>query len=185
MNHPCNAAEKAAGYKLTDYDLPRMSAELDDSLKRLARLGAVTPLTFAYPCSSDQQGIGPGGDDYSALVTGRFFAARVSISGIADPKTVDVMRVPQRSADNKSGDELRAMVDEAIAAGGWLVVLFHGVGSEADCPNLDYNPQACTINYLVTSSEAHESLAAYLQEKSGQVWTATFKQVAERIVSRR
>ena len=54
-------------------------------------------------------------------------------------------------AGGKTGDELRAMVDQAIAQKGWLVLLFHGVGNETTCPKLDYQPTVCMINYLVTS----------------------------------
>jgi peptidoglycan/xylan/chitin deacetylase (PgdA/CDA1 family) len=187
VNHPCNDTGKAAGFKLTDYDSARMSAELDDSVARLTRLGAEAPLTFAYPCGSDRAGIGQQGQDFASLVAPRFFAARGSTSGVADPQLVDVQRVPQRDAGGKSGDELRAMVDEAIAARGWLVLLFHGVGEERlSCPGgLSYAPDACMINYLTTSQEAHASLVTYLEQKQAQVWTAPLKQVAVRIAAKR
>jgi peptidoglycan/xylan/chitin deacetylase (PgdA/CDA1 family) len=190
VNHPCNSTSKAPGFKLTDYDMARMEAELDDSLKRLMRLGAAAPITFAYPCSSDTVGLGADGTDYSPLVATRFLAARVSKSGIADPATVDLLHVPQRDAGKHSGAELKAMVDEAIAAHGWLVVLFHGVGDNPDqddsCPgDLVYAPQTCMINYLKTSKDAHQELVSYLAEKKPQVWTATFKEVATFIKSKR
>jgi peptidoglycan/xylan/chitin deacetylase (PgdA/CDA1 family) len=178
VNHPCNADSKAPGYKLTDYDLPRMTAELDDSLARLQRLGAVEPITFAYPCASDKAGLGPAKEDYSPLVAERFFAARVSVSGIADANEVELLHVPQLDTGGKTGEELKAMVDQAIAAKGWLVLLFHGVGVEKACPGLTYAPQSCMINYLTTSTEAHAALVQYLADKKSEVWTATFKEVA-------
>ncbi len=184
VNHPCDSG-KASGYLLTDYDMARMATELDSDVARLARLNAGSPLTFAYPCASDEQGIGPAHEDYSPLVATRFFAARVSDHGIADPATVDLLRVPQQDAGGKSGDELRAMVDQAIAQHGWLVILFHGVGSEQACSNLTYAPATCMINYLVTSEAAHSSLVTYLGEKKSQVWTATFKEVAQAIKAKR
>jgi peptidoglycan/xylan/chitin deacetylase (PgdA/CDA1 family) len=181
VNHPCNAASKAPGYKLTDYDLARMTAELDDSLARLMRLGAAPPVTFAYPCGSDKAGLGATKEDYSPLVAQRFLAARVSVSGIADPAQVDLLHVPQLDAGGKSGEELKAMVDQAIAAKGWLVLLFHGVGQESACAGLTYAPQTCMINYLTTSTEAHATLVDYLAAKKAEVWTATFKEVATRV----
>jgi peptidoglycan/xylan/chitin deacetylase (PgdA/CDA1 family) len=185
VNHPCNADTKAAGYHLTDYTMQRMSDELDDSLVRLKRLGAVAPLTFAYPCASDKAGIGAAAQDYSPLVDARFFAERVSDNGIADPKQVNLLRVPQLDTGGKTGDELKTMVDQAIAAKGWLVLLFHGVGTETTCPGLDYAPDKCMINYLTTSTEAHAALVAYLVEKKAQVWTAPFKEVATRVMTKR
>jgi sialate O-acetylesterase len=187
VNHPCNDAAKAPNYHLTDYTQERMSAELDESIARLARLGVAPPLTFAYPCASDKAGIGPNGDDYSPLVGARFYAARVSVDGIADAATVELLHVPQLDTGGKTGDQLKKMVDDAIAAKGWLVLLFHGVGTpQASCPgNLAYAPDKCMINYLTTSTEAHAALVQYLVEKKAQVWTAPFGKVATLIKNSR
>jgi sialate O-acetylesterase len=187
VNHPCDAASKAPNWKLEVYTQERMTMELDDSIARLTRLGGTAPFTFAYPCGSDKKGIGPNGDDYSPLVAARFFAARVSDSGMANPAQVDLLHVPQRDTGGKTGDELKAMVDEAIAAKSWLVLLFHGVGTDTPtCPqNLGYQPQTCMINYLTTSSEAHAALVQYLVDKKTEVWTAPFKEVATYIKSKR
>jgi peptidoglycan-N-acetylglucosamine deacetylase len=183
VNHPCDAAGKAPGFKLVDYDLARMQAELDESLLRMARIGGKQPFTFAYPCASDKKGLGAAKVDYSPLVAERFVAARVSDAGIADPSKVDLLHVPQLDTGGKTGDQLKKMVDDAIAAKGWLVLLFHGVGTEqASCPgNLTYAPQTCMINYLTTSTAAHAALVDYLASKKAQVWTAPFGTVAARI----
>jgi sialate O-acetylesterase len=182
VNHPCDDAAKAPNYKLVNYTMARMQTELDESVARLARLGATPPLTFAYPCGSDQKGLGPTGEDYSPLVAERFLAARVSVSGIADPKAVDLQHVPQLDTGGKTGDQLKKMVDDAIAAKGWLVLLFHGVGSEASCNgSLAYAPDKCMINYLTTSTEAHAALVEYLAAKKSEVWTAPFGNVAKLI----
>ncbi len=185
VNHPCNDPNKTAGFRLTDYDSARMAAELTDNLTRLLRLGAVSPFTFAYPCASDRAGLGPSGHNFSALVDERFFAARVSADGMADPRVVVLGQVPQLDAGGKTGDQLRALVDQAVAARAWLVLLFHGVGEEATCSGLAYAPETCTINYLTTSTAAHASLASYLAEQKSQVWTAPFKTVATRIAAKR
>jgi peptidoglycan-N-acetylglucosamine deacetylase len=187
VNHPCDAAGKTPGFKLVDYDLSRMRDELEESLLRLARLGARAPFTFAYPCASDEKGLGAAGADYSALVAERFFAARGSDSGVAEPATVDLQRAPQWDGGGKSGAQLRKLVDDAIAAKGWLVLLFHGVGAEQpSCPgNLAYAPQTCMINYLTTSQAAHAELVQYLSDVKAQVWTAPFGEVAARIQSGR
>jgi peptidoglycan-N-acetylglucosamine deacetylase len=187
VNHPCDAASKAPNWKLDQYTQARMTMELDDSIARLTRLGAAAPFTFAYPCGSDKKGIGPNAEDYSPLVAARFFAARVSDGGMANPAQVDLLHVPQLDAGDKTGDELKAMVDQAIAAKSWLVLLFHGVGTETtSCPQgLGYQPQSCMINYLTTSTEAHAALVQYLADKKTEVWTATFKEVATYIKSNR
>jgi sialate O-acetylesterase len=187
VNHPCDNAGKAPNWQLGVYTQMRMAAELDDSIARLTRLGATTPITFAYPCASDKKGIGAAKEDYSPLVAARFFAARVSDGGIAQPAQVDLLHVPQLDTGGKTGEELKAMVDQAIAAKGWLVLLFHGVGGEqTSCPQgLVYQPENCMINYLTTSTEAHQALVDYLASKKTEVWTATFKEVATYIDGKR
>lgn len=187
VNHPCDNAGKAPNWLLSAYTQTRMGEELDDSVARLTRLGGTAPFTFGYPCGSDKKGIGAAGEDYSPLVAARFFAARVSETGIADPATVDLLKVPHMDTGGKTGDEIKAMVDQAIAAKGWLVLLFHGVGTETpSCPQgLVYQPQTCMINYLTTSTEAHAALVDYLNAKKAEVWTATFKEVATAIKAKR
>ncbi len=184
VNHPCNSASKAPNYHLTDYDMPRLSAELDDSVLRLGRLGVVPPITFAYPCSSDKIGIGPNGQDFSPLIAMRFFAARTSDSSIAAPANLDLLHVPLQDAGSKTGAQLRAMVDQAIARKGWLVVLFHGVGAETTCPGLDFNLKGCMINYLTTDTASHQALVDYLAEKQAQVWVAPFGTVAKTLLKK-
>lgn len=182
LYHPCD--NNNPGWQPADYDPMRMGEELDESIARLMRLGAQAPFTFAFPCSGDKRGIGPEGSEmsYAPLVAERFMAARVSDSGVADPLAVDLQEVSLFGTTDATGPELIAHVDEAIAAGGWTVFIFHGVGPEA--PNCDintYDLDACALNYLCTPDAAHQELVAYLESKQTEVWTATFKDVATHI----
>lgn len=172
--HPCDAGH------LASYTTAQMSAELDENIARLERLGATAPFTFGYPCLAEQ-GIGNPTMDFGPLVEARFIASRKSPDMVADPTTVDFYVVPNLEPVGKTGAQLRAYVDEAIANHGWAMYGFHGVGTEqASCPQgNDYAPESCMINYLTSSTEAHEELLDYLVEKQDQVWTATFKDVVQ------
>jgi peptidoglycan/xylan/chitin deacetylase (PgdA/CDA1 family) len=186
LYHPCD--NNNPGFQPADYDQMRMAEELDETLLRLMRLGVQAPFTFAYPCSGDKRGIGPeeASMSYAPLVAERFMAARVSDSGVADPLTVDLQQVPLFGTTDATGAELIAHVDEAIAAGGWTVFIFHGVGPET--PNCDintYDLDACALNYLCTPETAHQELVSYLASKQAEVWTATFKDVASHIEASR
>ncbi len=188
VNHPCPlelVPTQAPGFRLTDYDDARMSAELDESVRRLARLGVHAPPSFAYPCESDRFGLGTSHANYASSVQARFVAARGSRAGMADPRAVSVHDVPLIDAQGKSGAELRAMVDAARAKGEWLVFLFHGVGEAQSCPDLTFAPDKCMLNYLVTSDAAHRELVAYLAAERTRVWTAPFAEVARHIQSTR
>ena len=184
VNHPCPlqlVPTQAEGFRLSDYDTARMAAELGDSARRLARLGARQPLSFAYPCESDRFGLGAAHTSYAGAVQARFAAARGSREGMADPQAVSLLDVPLIDTQGMSGAALRSLVDVAREKGVWLVFLFHGIGETASCPNLDYAPEGCMLNYLVTPVSAHRELVAYLATQKGKVWTAPFGEVAQHL----
>lgn len=179
--HPCSPelhAEQPVGFRLSEYDDARMAEELSMSRKRLARLQDDPVRSFAYPCESDRIGIGPKGSSYAELVDARFTYARGSKAGPANPADVDLQDIPVVDTKGLSGDALVTLVEDAQRRRQWLVLLFHGVGEEATCPNLDFDPAHCAINYLVTSADAHRSLATYLAEHEEDVWTAPMGEIA-------
>jgi len=212
VNHPCVPAVnpgQAAGFRNSDYDLPRITAELDDSKLRIARIGAVMPFTFAYPCYSDALGVGaptgamvtvlgmqmPQGTVFTGEVNSRFFAARGSKEGIADPATLDIHAVayvpagPRTTTDTTPTlAQLTAIIDMTIAQHGWLVLLFHGVAGDTlptKCDNgLTYAPQTCVIDYLDTPTATHDGVINYLAGKP-EVWTTRFKDVAQHVAMKR
>jgi peptidoglycan/xylan/chitin deacetylase (PgdA/CDA1 family) len=187
VNHPCSVElnpGQPAGFRLVDYDGARMEAELDDNLLRLARLGAEAPVSFAYPCESDRIGIGAGQAQFTDLVRARFSAVRGSRPGLADPRTVSLHDVPVVDALGMSSAALIARVDEAVAQGAWVVLLFHGVGEARDCPDLSFRPEECAINYLVTPAAAHDDLLAHLASQRATIWTAPFGEVARHLSAR-
>lgn len=212
VNHPCVTAVnpgQSAGFRNQDYDLARITAELDDSIVRIKRLGATAPFGFGYPCYSDVLGVGapsgqtvtvlgmqlPQGQVFTAEVATRFFAARGSAEGIANPATLDIHSVPYVPAGPRTTTdatptlaELKAIVDMAIAQHGWVVFLMHGVAgdtlSTTNCNGLTYAPQTCVIDYLGTPTATHDGLVAYLASKP-EVWTDTFKSVAQHVIMKR
>jgi peptidoglycan/xylan/chitin deacetylase (PgdA/CDA1 family) len=68
MHHPCDCSYDwvPKGYAVQDYDLPRMRAELLDTVALLRGLGATEPYTFAYPCGETRVGTPP--QSYEPLV---------------------------------------------------------------------------------------------------------------------
>lgn len=168
MHHPCDCKHEwvPRGYTIQDYDLPRMRAELEQTLELLSGLGVAAPYTFAYPCGETSVGKEPV--SYVPLVAQLFLAARSVEAQIADPWRVPLELVPAHDGA-KSADELIALVDRAEAEGGWLVFLFHGVGGD----------------HLPVTLEAHEGLLAYLAQSRGQVWTERFGTVARHVRTQR
>lgn len=162
MHHPCDCSHDwvPRGYTTQDYDLPRMSRELDQTLELLGSLGAPPPYTFAYPCGETSVGKDP--ESYVGLVVDRFLAARSVEPRIADPRTDSLVMVPAHDGA-KRPEELIELVELAAQQGGWLVFLFHGVGGD----------------HLPVELAAHTALIEYLARHADRIWTDRFGTVAE------
>jgi hypothetical protein len=164
MHHPCDGSHAwvPRGYTTQDYDLPRMAAELDQSMEGLASLGAPAPYTFAYPCGETR--VGKTAQSYVGLVEERFLAARGVEPRIADPRNDALSLVPAHDGA-KSPAELIALVERAAVEGGWLVLLFHGVGGD----------------HLPVERGAHTALTEYLARNRDRIWTERFGTVATHV----
>lgn len=168
MHHPCDGSHAwvPRGYTTQDYDRPRMAAELDETLQLLSGLGARRPYTFAYPCG--ETAIGAGSESYVDLVAERFLAARGVEARIADPWRDPLSLVPAIDGARPT-QELIARVDETVARGGWLVLLFHGVGAD----------------HMAVEQAAHTALLQHLKSRRDAVWTERFGTVAAHVRERR
>jgi hypothetical protein len=164
MHHPCDCSHAwvPRGYTTQDYDLPRMAAELDQTIELLGSLGAAAPYTFAYPCG--ETSIGDEPQSYRGLVDERFLAARGVEPRVADPWRDALGLIPAHDGA-KTAEELIALVEQAVTEGGWLVFLFHGVGGD----------------HLPASRAAHAALAEYLASNTDRVWTERFGAVAAHV----
>jgi peptidoglycan/xylan/chitin deacetylase (PgdA/CDA1 family) len=168
MHHPCDCSHAwvAKGHAVQDYDLPRMQAELEQTVELLQGLGASSPHTFAYPCGETHVGKEP--QSYVGLVSKLFIAARGVEARIADPRRVALELVPAHDGA-KPAQELIALVERAEAEGGWLVLLFHGVGGE----------------HLAVELDAHAALLEHLDRRRGSVWTERFGTIAAHVREQR
>jgi hypothetical protein len=68
-----------------------------------------------------------------------------------------------------TGAQLIALVQAAEARGTMINFTFHGIGGD----------------YLVTSTQAHEALLAYLAAHRDRVWTAPFLDIAKHVATTR
>lgn len=162
MRHPCGAPVTPFNPpidQLEAYNLDRMGKELDATAAFLGGLGGVPPYSFAYPCG--QSWVGSPDTSYSPLVKARFVAARGVASGVADPATVDLYDTPGWDLHGASIKDLVAALDQAEAQGGWLIVLFHGVGGD----------------YISVDAQVHAQFLDALAARK-EVWTVPFGQAA-------
>ena len=105
------------------------------------------------------------------IVAARFPAARGGGPGTAgergnSPARVDLSEVWGADVAGWRASQLCAAVDDAIATGRWLVLVFHGVGGE---------------HGLNVEAEDFVSLVQYLAKQHASVWTDSFINVANHI----
>jgi sialate O-acetylesterase len=77
---------------------------------------------------------------------------------------IDRMDIGSYMINGQSGDELIALVKQALEKKSLLVFLFHGVGGEHD---------------LNVSLEAHKKLLQFLKENETDIWVAPLADIAE------
>jgi len=167
MHHPCDRSFDwvRPGFAIQDYDLDRMRRELEDSRALLGELGAPQPYSFAYPCGGLT--VGENAQSYVPLVAELFVAGRGVGDRVADPNTDPLEQIPAIDGA-QPGSALVELVDAAVRQGGWLVLVFHGVGGD----------------YLSVTAQAHETLLKNLADRD-DVWTAPFGTVGRHVAASR
>jgi peptidoglycan/xylan/chitin deacetylase (PgdA/CDA1 family) len=172
MSHPCTGHfDWSRARALEDYSAARIEAELVEANRAIAAATGVTPVTFAYPCGQTFYGRGATAASYIPLVARHFEAGR----GYGDDQpndlgVIDLARLLGVNSDNASFDELRPVVDRAIAGGRWLVLAGHDIGTAEGAQ--------------VTRVETLRALVAYLKDPARGVWVDTVGRVADHVRTR-
>jgi peptidoglycan/xylan/chitin deacetylase (PgdA/CDA1 family) len=166
MTHPCTGHFPwSRARALEDYTPARIEAELTDATRAIADATGVTPVTFAYPCGQSFYGRGASAASYIPLVARHFVAGRgYGDETPNDVGVLDLARALGVSIDEKTFEDLRPVVDQAIAEGEWLVLVGHDIGA--------------TPGRQVTRVETLRTLVAYLKEPAKRVWLDTVAHVA-------
>lgn len=161
VKHPCFGLTP----DLKGYDQAALATELDQNIATLRALGMSGALTFAYPCGNTEYG--EPAQTYVPLIEERFFAARGVNCCAQVPAAVDLYNVNTNwPAETATAADVTTPVDQAIAAGSWLVFGFHAVG-------------AAPGEWSAVPQEAHDALVAHLVAKKSEIWVATFGAVAD------
>ncbi|UCF36403.1 MAG: polysaccharide deacetylase family protein [Acidobacteriota bacterium] len=171
--HPClsdTGTDKREWVKpeqdLKNYSVSRIIEEIRVANTLLEAVDGEAARTYAYTCVD----MTAGGQSFVEGLAGEFEFARGGGEKLTtDSETLDFFRVPSWSVTGMDGSEMIGLVKNAVERGGFLVLMFHGVGGE----------------YLSVSREAHRELAEYLQQNRGEIWNDTFLNVMEYLKSQR
>ena len=169
MVHPCTGHFPWSRTRaIEDYTADRLEAELIEANRAIEAATGVVPVTFAYPCGQTFFGRGAGTTSYIPVVARLFLAGRGFYDEVPnDLGVLDLGRVLGVSSDDKSFEELKPLVDQAVSEGRWLVLAGHDIGTTR-------GPQ-------VTKVETLRALAPYLKEPSHGIWVDTVAHVAARL----
>jgi len=162
LRHPCSGNFPFARDKaLEGYTLERMEAELIEANDAIEELLGVRPTTFAYPCGQTFVGRGEGVRSYVPLVARHFQVGRAAFNETHNnPAYCDLAQAFSRDGDARTFEQLRAMVDQAVEAGGWLILFGHEIGPDAGVRQ-------------VTHDEALGRLCEHCLDEGSGVWLDT------------
>lgn len=164
LYHPCDASKPDREWVNPERDLSKWSvARMVDNLKvaniALEAVDGKKERTYAYPCGD----MAAGGESFVDAMKPLFVGARGVNSSVMQPDEVKLFDIDSYVVIDTSTKQLIALVDEAIAQGGLLVFLFHGVGGE---------------HPLNVDNANHTALIEYLDQKREQLWVAPMVEIA-------
>jgi len=146
-------------YDLNNYTIKRMTDEIRTMNTLLKAIDGKTKRTFAYPCGDTKI----GDSSYLEQLRNDFTGARGVSAAMPGLEQVDLYNINCYVINGQSGDELIALIKQAMANHSLLVFLFHGVGGE---------------HSLNVSLEAHSRLLHFLKQNEKDIWIAPMVEVA-------
>ena len=172
VKHPCSgnfpfARERA----VEDYTLEMMRSEFDQASAGIEQLVGVRPVSFAYPCGQKYVGRGENLKSYVPLVAEKFLTGRGWPDEWAnDPAFCDMAQLMGVKLDEKSFDEVKAVMDRTLGNGGWLVFCSHEVAEDGR---------------LVTNSKTLRALCEYGGDPKNGIWLDTVENIATYVLEQR
>jgi beta-glucosidase len=166
LSHPCSANFEWSRQKaLEDLSLDQMREELAEANRIINDQLGVVAKTFAYPCGQKFVGRGRNLKSTVPLVAGMFTAGRGFMDeSFNDPVYCDLAQLMGKSGDNLSFDQIRPLVEQTIAKGGWLILAGHEIGSTD-------KPQTTQVSML-------EALLRYAKDPARGLWIDAVHNVA-------
>ena len=173
--HPCRQPPEGFPWLAPDYDLchytpTRWRDEMRVANYVLEVIDGQRERTFHNTCCANAIGQGDSLSSMEPLILEQFVAGRGEcISRIVDPANANFGALGHFNGDTCTFDKLRTQIDDAVAQGGWIIYMFHGVGEG-------------THNGFIHTDE-HAKLVEHLASRSSEVWSASLVEVAKHVRS--
>ncbi len=134
--HPCRYKAAHAGwldkaFDLRRYEPTRFQQELRVANAFLKLIDGLGERTYAYTCYDTHLGRWPNRTAISGLIRSDFVAARGRRTDrpVIVSRDLDMMNLDCFQADGVSPAALADAIDVTRDRGGWLILVFHGIGS--------------------------------------------------------
>ena len=168
--HPCRKEKKkdswiADEYNLCTYTARRWSDEMRIANTILESLDGRKNRSYGNTCCNTEIGQGDTLQSLEPLIAELFVAGR----GPCNRQVVDVGKINfnalgHYSGDQRTFDQIQHEIDCAIAFGGWIIYMIHGVGEGT--------------HGLYMDPVVHKTLVSYLGDRQDSIWTAPVATVA-------
>ncbi len=175
--HPCRQnPESPSTWLPEDYDLRRYSPrrwsdEMRAASFTLSLIDGKSQRSFGNTCCHTELGEGDTSASLEPLIGELFTAGR----GSWNEQTVDVASVNYQAlghfgADAHTFEQLQLQIDQAVAAGDWIIYMIHGVGQGT--------------HGMYMEVDQHQRLIDYLGQHQKRIWTAPLTEVASYLKAR-
>ncbi|GGG35268.1 hypothetical protein GCM10011414_00820 [Croceivirga lutea] len=165
--HPCIGKEDRPwvnkNYDMATYTVERMVDEIKINNTLLEALDNKKKRTFAYTCGDFTVN---GENTFIEYLKDDLVGARAVRPQMHTINEIDLYNLDSYPIVGETGDELIALVKQAIEKKALLIFLFHGVGGE---------------HAMDVSLPAHRKLLEYLKANETEVWTAPLIEVIRNI----
>ena len=144
---------------LEQVDLKFIKQDIEFAQTYITEHTGTVPVGFAYPCGQKFVGRGNEVKSYVPLIADTFDYGRTWNDETAnDPTYYDAAQIRAFNMDNKTFEELKALIETAKFENAWIVLAGHEVGNKG---------------LYTVKSEALEKLIEYLKNPQNGFWLAT------------
>jgi len=170
LTHPCTgnfpwAREKA----LESFSLIDIALEMEKANEKIKEALGYIPVSFAYPCGQKFVGRGGSLQSYIPLVNDLFLTGRGWLDeGPNDPVYCDLAQLTGMESDNKSFEQIKILIDQAIENNSWLVLAGHEIGEPA---------------FQTTLASTLEAICQYASDPGNRIWITSVGTIAEYVKS--
>ncbi|MEX0330753.1 MAG: polysaccharide deacetylase family protein [Puniceicoccaceae bacterium] len=168
--HPCRKSDAMSWledcYDLKKYSETRFHKELEVANFILRLTDGRSVRSYGNNCCNTTIGSGDYEISMKPVLSKLFGAARGALNNkiIIPAEGYDIYELGHFNGDGKTFQEIKDKIEEAIAVGGWIIFMFHGVGKGTHAGYID--------------SSEHDALLDWIGKSSDVLWSRPLIEVA-------